>query len=169
MVNKVMPGGAREAVTESALRKQMEGSKKMADMRDAFQPAPAVKPSLEPSLYKRSIILFDGSHHTVVPIGAVLRLPATYRNRVIEKPEGEFIFWPAFLEKNQSWLGGWEVPLAMAKGDAELSKKVMKQVDRENRVLVAVYKSCPITVLEAEPESEGAGARRGTEKKEAQP
>ncbi len=124
----------------------------MSDFKGAFEPAPQEKPDLTPSLYKKSVILFDGDVHTVVPIGAILRLPPDYRGRVIDKPKGDFLFWPAFVEKNKNWVAGWEVPLAMAKGDAALAQNVMKQSSQETRVLVAVYKSCPITVLEPVPD-----------------
>lgn len=157
------PTVAREVTSEKALREKMRASKRMSDYKGAFEPTAEVKPDLTPSLYKRSIILFDGDVHTVVPIGAVLRLPPTYRSRVIDKPKGDFLFWPAFLEKNKNWVGGWEVPLAMAKGDATLAQNVMKQTAQDTRVLVAVYKSCPITVLEAVPDkTSGAGASNTT-------
>jgi hypothetical protein len=139
---------ARDVTSESALQQQMQKSKRMADFKGAFEPAPAVAPDLTPSLYKTSIILFDGQAHTVVPMGAVLSLPSNYRARIIDKPKGDFLFWPAFLEKNKSWVAGWEVPMAMARGDAEMSKSVMKQIANDARVLVAVFKGGPITVLE---------------------
>lgn len=145
--SEVVPG-ARDVVTEESLKKTIATGKKISTMKDAFLPMTEVRPDLTPSLYKRSIVLFDGSAHTVVPQGAMLRLPPGYRNRVIDGPKGEFIFWPAFLEKNSKWLGAWEVPLAMAKGDQTLAQKVLKQVAQDARVLVAVYKSCPITILE---------------------
>lgn len=146
------PTNARDVTSESALQQQMQKSKRMSDFKGAFEPAPEVKPDLTPSLYKKSIILFDGDVHTVVPIGAVLHLPQNYRARVIDKPKGDFLFWPAFVEKNKNWVAGWEVSLAMAKGDPALAQNVMKQTSQDTRVLVAVYKSCPITVLEPVPD-----------------
>jgi hypothetical protein len=149
---KTQVPAARDATTESSLQREMQKSKRMADYKGAFEAAPQVKPDLTPSLYKKSIILFDGDNHTVVPMGAVLALPASYRSRIIDKPEGTFQFWSVFLEKNKNWLGAWEVPMAMARGDAEMSKSVMKQIANDTRVLVAVYKGGPITVLEPVPD-----------------
>lgn len=153
---KTQAPAARDATTESSLQREMQKSKRMADYKSAFEAAPAVKPDLTPSLYKKSIILFDGDNHTVVPMGAVLALPANYRSRIIDKPEGTFQFWSVFLEKNKNWLGAWEVPMAMARGDAEMSKSVMKQIANDSRVLVAVYKGGPITVLEPVPDKSSA-------------
>jgi hypothetical protein len=131
--------------------------KRWADMKGAFIPARAAKPDLTPSLYKRSIILFDGEEHTVVPLGSVLRLPAGYRSRIIDEPKGTFLFWTSFAEKNKSWVGGWEVSMAMARGDKELAKKVMQQTAQDPRVLVAVLKGGPITVLEPVPDKTSGG------------
>jgi hypothetical protein len=158
---KTQAPAARDAATESSLQREMQKSKRLADYKGAFEAAPEVAPDLTPSLYKKSIILFDGDNHTVVPMGAVLALPAGYRNRIIDKPEGEFLFWSTFLEKNKKWVGAWEVPMAMARGDAEMSKSVMKQIANDTRVLVATYKGGPITVLESVPDktSKTTGAK----------
>jgi hypothetical protein len=152
---------ARDATSETALQRDMQKSRRMSDYKGAFEAAPVVKPDLEPSLYKKSIILFDGDNHTVVPIGAVLSLPDNLRGHIVGKPEGPFLFWSAFLEKNKNWCGSWEVSMAIARGEAEMSKAVVKQIASDTRILVAVYKGGPITVLEPVPDktSKTTGAK----------
>lgn len=146
---------ARDVVTEEELKKLAKSGGSLSDMlaKATTQAPVAARPSMESSLYRKSVILYDGVHHTVVPIGSVLQLPAGYRNRVVEKPVGSFTFWPAFLERNAAWLGAWEVPLRMAEGDAELAKKVLATTAKDPRVLVAVYRGGPITILEPVPEA----------------
>ena len=144
----------RDVVTEEELKKVARPENTLGAMLAksmAVTPV-TVRPSMESSLYRRSIILYDGEKHTVVPIGSVLQLPASYRNRVVEKPVGVFAFWPAFLERNAAWLGAWEVPLRMAEGDQEAAKKVLAATAKDPRVLVAVYRGGPITILEPVPE-----------------
>lgn len=147
-------GAVREAVTEAALRKQLQGSHSLK-MRMAETPVThsevAARPSIHNSPYDRSIILFDGMRHTVIPVGSVLNLPPGLRSHVIDKPKGEFLFWPAFLEVNGQWLGVREVPLEMAKGDTKKAKAVYQQISKDPHLLVAVYKRCPISILEPDP------------------
>lgn len=149
------PTQARDVVTEEELKKLAQSGSSLSDMlaKATVQAPVAVRPSMESSLYRKSVILYDGEKHTVVPIGSVLQLPAGYRNRVVEKPVGVFTFWPAFLERNAAWLGAWEVPLRMAEGDAEAAKKVLAATAKDPRVLVAVYRGGPITILEPVPET----------------
>ncbi|RBP36393.1 hypothetical protein DES53_117104 [Roseimicrobium gellanilyticum] len=139
----------------------MQKGKRLADYKNSFEAAPTVKVDLTPSLYKNSIILFDGENHTVVPLGAVLSLPANLRGHILEKPEGAFLFWPSFLEKNKKWVGSWEVSMAVARGEAEMPKATVEQLANDSRVLVAVFKGGPITILEAVPDktNKSAGAK----------
>jgi hypothetical protein len=149
------PTQARDVVTEDELKKLAQQGNTLSAMlaKSTTQAPVAARPSMESSLYRKSVILYDGEKHTVVPIGSVLQLPAGYRNRVVEKPVGVFTFWPAFLERNAAWLGAWEVPLRMAEGDAEAAKKVLTATAKDPRVLVAVYRGGPITILEPVPET----------------
>ncbi|WP_009958472.1 hypothetical protein [Verrucomicrobium spinosum] len=146
---------ARDVVTEEELKKVAKSGSTLSDMlaKATTQAPVAARPSMESSLYRKSVILYDGEHHTVVPVGSVLQLPAGYRNRVVEKPVGVFTFWPAFLERNAAWLGAWEVPLRMAEGDEAVAKKVLATTANDSRVLVAVYRGGPITILEPVPEA----------------
>lgn len=148
------PTQTREVVTEEELKKLAQAENSLSSMlaKATTQAPVAARPSMESSLYRKSVILYDGTQHTVVPVGSVLQLPAGYRNRVVEKPVGTFTFWPAFLERNASWLGACEVPLSMAEGDPEVAKKVLASTARDSRVLVAVYRGGPITILEPVPE-----------------
>jgi hypothetical protein len=144
----------RDVVTEEELKKVARPENTVAAMlaKTMAQTPVTARPSMESSLYRKSVILYDGEKHTVVPVGSVLQLPPSYRNRVVEKPVGVFTFWPAFLERNAAWLGACEVPLRMAEGDQESAKKVLAATAKDPRVLVAVYRGGPITILEPVPE-----------------
>lgn len=151
---------ARDTVTEEKLEKEAAAVRPMNDQLVAMmRPMPEVRPSLESSLYRKSIILFDGEMHTVVPVGSVLHLPPALRNRVVAKPQGDFTIWPNFLKRNAAWLAGKEVPLKMAKGDAKLAAAVLRETAQSPLLLVSVYRQCPISVLEAAPEPESRASR----------
>lgn len=142
----------RDAVSESELKAQRAKSSGLgAQLAARTHPLKQERPSTESSLYSQSIILTDGEKHTLVPVGSILHLPANLRDRVATEPKGDFTFWPAFLKRNAAWLAGHEVPLAMARGDRESAVPVLEQAGRDTRLLVAVYRGCPISILEAAP------------------
>ncbi len=150
----------REAVNEAALRQQMAGARKMSDLLKERQ-LEAVDPSRRPQastrLQDRSIILSDGQTFTLLPLGSILHLPAALRGRVVAKPAGNFLLWPAFLERHADWLIAQEVPLAMARGDAKIAAQVLAPLVAEKRLVVAVYRKGPISILEAAPPAAKAG------------
>ncbi|TDU70899.1 hypothetical protein EI77_02017 [Prosthecobacter fusiformis] len=143
---------ARETAKEENLQAEAAKTKPMAEQMAAMmRPLPEVRPELGNTLYKKSIILFDGQMHTLIPIGSILHLPAALRERIIAEPKGDFTYWPDFLKRNASWLAGKEVPLKMAEGDAKLAAAVLKETAKSNQLLVSVYRQCPISVLEPTP------------------
>lgn len=143
---------AHDSVDEITLQKRASSAPRLDAVLSArSKPVGEARPNLESSLLSSSIILFDGEKFTLVPVGSILHLPEAQRLRVITKPEGEFTFWPAFLKRNASWLCAREVPLKMAKGDARTADEVLREASTGSRVVVAVYRGGPITILEPEP------------------
>jgi len=150
---------ARDVSSEKAIKESAAQAKPMNEQVAAMmKPLPEVRPNAESSLYKKSIILFDGERYTLVPVGSVLHLPPTLRDRVIAKPQGDFTFWPDFLKRNSAWLAGKEVPLKMAQGDAKLAAIVFRGTVKSSRLLVSVYRECPISILQSAPEPEASAA-----------
>lgn len=142
-------GLARDVISEEALQKEVAKTRKVGEsFKDMALPLTAPRPSLEHNLYSRSIILYDGKFHTVLPFGAILSLPPEYQGHVVSTPTGDFTYWPDFKAKNTSWLEGYEVPLKMAQGDEGEARKVLKEIKDNPKVLVSLYKNCPISILE---------------------
>ena len=153
---KARTGPARDATSEEALRKEVQGSARFdALMAAKARPLGETRPSIESSLWEHSLILFDGEKFTIVPEGSILHLPEAHLSKVIAKPGGDFLYWPNFLKRNATWLAAKEVPLAMSRGDAKLAQAVLKEVSTDKRVLVAVFKGGPIMILEPETASDG--------------
>ncbi len=145
----------RDVVTEEALRQEAAKARKTSDwLLQTTKPVTGRRPAAQTSPYARSIILFDGEKHTLVPLGAILHLPESLQNRVISEPAGDFTFWPSFLKRNSAWLHAREVPLAMAKGDAKSAAPLLRDLAGERRLVVSVYRGGPISILEPAP---GAG------------
>jgi hypothetical protein len=147
-------GATHDAITEQELQKQAAGTAKMhVLMMQKTKPVGDVHPDPQSSLMTSSLFLSDGQMFTVVPLGAILNLPAAHRKHVVAKPEGTFTFWPNFLKQNASWLSAKEVPLKMATGDPDLAKAILRDTSKDSHVVVSVYKGGPITILEPTPEA----------------
>lgn len=146
---------AREVVSEERLRRNVSGAVGMKEqLKSKTMPVMGKAPTAQSTLWSRSIILTDGENFTLIPVGSILHLPVDLRSRVAAKPVGEFTFWPNFLRKNSSWLEAKEVTLSMSRGNASEAKSLLRSVVRHPRLLVAVYKGGPITILEAASESQ---------------
>lgn len=97
--------------------------------------------------YLNSDILVSSGFHTVVPKHAVLVVPDRLQQKKASKPSGRFIIWPKFLNKNYGWLYKQEVTLDQASGKTPLTEEKMEQLKSLGKVVVAVYKNNPISVL----------------------
>lgn len=147
-------GATHDAITEQELQKQAAGTAKMhVVMMQKTKPVGDLHPDPQSSFLTSSLFLSDGQMFTVIPLGAILNLPAAHRNHVIAKPEGTFTFWPNFLKQNASWLSAKEVPLKMATGDPDLAKAILRNTSKDSHVVVSVYKGGPISILEPTPEA----------------
>ncbi len=154
---EVRKGPIRDVIEEKALRQLARDAAKLQE-RVASQSVPLLErvPSTEGSLGMASIFIIDEKFYTIIPIGSVLSLPGKLRARVVTKPEGVLLLWPDFLARNSDWLGTKEVSLAMSRGDVKAAAVVMHDLAADGRMFVAVYRGCPITILEPVPPRSGA-------------
>lgn len=113
----------------------------------------------KPDLYANSEVITDGTSHTILPKGCILGYTEALANRVVDKATGAFEFWPEFYQKNKDWLKLQEVDVATAKGEVPLSEALVKSLQTESKMTVAVYKGNPVSVLEY----------KGDEKEESSP
>lgn len=145
---------ARDVVREDELQRRVTAVRTLKEHLEINGKSvkPGTAPVAKSSLWTKSIILTDGEKFTLIPIGSILHLPAGLRSHVVAKPVGEFTFWPNFLRRNSAWLAPHEVSLEMARGDSRQAKAVLASIARDHRLLVAVYKEGPVTVLEPAPE-----------------
>lgn len=148
---------AYDVITEDSLRQKVAATPSLKSQLEAqAKPVVGRPPAVESSLWATSIIISDGEKYTLVPVGSILHLPASLRAHVVAKPQGDFTFWPNFLKRNSSWLAGHEVSLGMSRGNAREAKELFKSIATDPRLLVAVYKGGPITILEPAEESSAA-------------
>lgn len=109
--------------------------------------------------YDGSTILavVDDGVHAVVPQGAVINIPPNLNAMVVKKPVGKLLRWPEFLTRYSKLLATREVSWETAKGDDPISDKEKKDFFIAGKIVVAVFKKNPITVLEPPPKEEEEG------------
>lgn len=102
-------------------------------------------------LYANSLILGGKESHTVVPKHSILFIPASLKGHLLEVPKDRLILWPQFFKENGNWIQTQEVTFEEARGDDKLSESVLKRIARSGRIVVAVHKGFPISVLPNRP------------------
>lgn len=158
-------GPTRDVIDEETLRNLAQRANQQAKTT-AVKTTPLFgpPPSTQSSLLTSSILISDGEKFTILPIGSVLHLPANLRSHIINQPKGDVLMWPDFLQKNSAWITAKEVSLPMSRGDAKAAAPILRDVSTETRIVVAVYRNCPITILEqakaSDPRSNKAAERR---------
>lgn len=149
----IQQGAVRDVPKEAEIRKEAANSLGFdRALGSKARPLNEKRPQTDSSLLEHSLLLADNETFTIIPEGSILRLPATLRARLVDKPVGDFVYWPNFLKRNAAWLAAKEVPLKMAQGDVKLAKQVLNDVATDPRVVVAVFRGGPIMVLEPAPE-----------------
>ncbi|MCW1884252.1 hypothetical protein OKA04_05880 [Luteolibacter flavescens] len=121
--------------------------------------APVVRPG-EQSLIKKSEVLSDGTHWTIVPKGAVLHTPPAFAAKVGAKPIGTLLSWSEFLTANRAWLNTEEVSFDNAAGKTALPPAKQENWQKQAKVVVAVHLGGPISVRpQPQPEAPVAATR----------
>jgi len=106
------------------------------------------------SAYKNAHIIVNRGEHTIVPIRSILLLPKTLKSHVVEKPSGKFVLWPQFKIKHQSLIWTLEVTLDQVKGITPISESKIKDLTKLNRVVVALYRGHPVSVVRPKKKDE---------------
>jgi hypothetical protein len=142
-------GPTHDVTDEASLRLRAERAAKLqSSVARKARPPTDPPPSTQSSLMSSSILITDGENYTIVPIGSVLILPGAHRSKIVNRAQGDLLLWPDFLKRNSAWLAAREVSLKMSQGDSRAGEAVMRELAGETRLVVAVHKNCPISILE---------------------
>lgn len=156
-------GKMRDRITDEQLK---EARKEVPSTLDKVKAKPIDPPpaGVKRDVYQISDILVDGGFHTVVPRGAVLSVPESLADRLASSPAGKFQFWPDFYARNKNWIKLQEVDVEVARGKMPLPESVIKMMSTEPKLVLAVFKGNPITVLEAAAPEAAAVEKTGEKK-----
>lgn len=141
-------------------RKEFEAMQKMKDARRQSmnrRPTPVEPPkqvvrAKQQGYYDTATIIAVPGAHSIVPRGAVLFVPPDKIGMIVKKPSGKLVRWPEFLKQNSKWIATREVSWETAKGEDPIKEEERKSFAEGTKLVVAVFKKNPITVLEPPPE-----------------
>lgn len=137
-------------ITPEALVKLQRNSA-MTVVPSPTKPNPSIRRQEEQSIIKQSVILNDGTNWTLVPKGAVIFLPEAMKRRVDVKPTGNLLVWVDFLAKNQAWITTCDISFDQAAGKKPLQPERVAFWSKQDKIVVAVHQSGPISVRIPEP------------------
>ncbi len=98
---------------------------------------------------RKSVILHDGTHWTLVPAAAVIHLPGVLKDRVGAKAVGELLSWQDFVAKNPGWISSAELTFEEAAGTHPLTPERLESWTGQDKLVVAVHQGGPISLLPA--------------------
>jgi len=139
-----------------ATHNELSASLRMAQQSDPIRllGPPAGKSDEDPSLRNSSrdlikestVVCFNGSL-TLVPKRAVIFIPEHLKDRIGVKPKQEVKRWRDFLPANRGWIRTFEVSPDQAMGYAPIAKATLEAMQQGSSMIVATFKSGPISVL----------------------
>jgi hypothetical protein len=132
-------------VTAETVRHLQQMSPMLRMEKPAEGKGEAVRP-VEQSIIKESTILSDGTHWTLVPVGAVVFLPEAMKTHVNARPAGKLLPWLEFLAKNISWITTTELNPKQAAGSESLPAERTAFWAKQDKVVIAVHQNGPISM-----------------------
>lgn len=140
----------RDAVTHDELIQKHQKSvseNPLAHMK--ITPNEAVDPTtVKPvDILASSDILSFGGLATLVPKQAILCIPAQYQTRIKLAPGSKIVSWSDFYAANRGWIKTMEVSRTQAEGKEPFDEKTAESLSKSSMVVVATYKTGPISVL----------------------
>lgn len=139
-------------ITPSALAKLQQNNPMIRLTKPAAGEAKVTTPANQ-SIIQQSMILHDGKNWTLVPKGAVIFLPDAMKARVNVKPIGNLLTFIDFITINRSWITTNEVSFDQAAGNAPLPPERVSFWAKQDKIVVAVHQSGPISVrIASEPQ-----------------
>lgn len=153
-------GAVKDSSSESNLRKRMEDASQAKSKKGLLGKSVEPSPSATGlNLYGRSLLLEDSGSFTLIPLGAILSLPASRKAKVVNEPTGTFLIWDEFKKENSSWLATQEVSLQIARGkDPKALAKLVSELSKKTHLVVAVHGGNPISILEEVDTTQDGGS-----------
>ena len=105
-------------------------------------------PGIESKLKDSHRYLHVGNYCTRIPTESILYLPEPLKDKVSIGRQGQMITWFEFLRKNQSWLRVHPVSWDTVNGSSPISPDTQEGFAKQNYLVIALFKSCPISVLD---------------------
>lgn len=139
----------RDVATHDQLSEKLRAA---TNQGPASQLAPSTgadptKVSKPRDIASESDFLSFGGKVTLVPKRAILHIPPQYAGRIKFQSGSTVQTWGEFFAENRAWITTIEVTRMQAKGAEPLAEDVTQRIEKSSSVVVATYKTGPISVL----------------------
>ncbi len=154
--------GVRDATTHEQLvaqRRAAVGAEPMKGLAPSVG-ADSTKVNQPESLMSRSDVIKFGGYATLVPKRAILHIPVELKDRMGISDDVRLMPWPQFYVANRGWITTYEVSRSQAAGQEPLGEEILKQMEKGANLIVATYKSGPISVLPLKVPEEPEGTEK---------
>ena len=98
-------------------------------------------------IVSQSDFLSFAGRATLVPKRAILHIPPNMADRIKLKPGSSIKTWAEFYAMNRAWITTVEVSRQQARGAEPLAEELTTRIQKSGSVVVATYKTGPISVL----------------------
>lgn len=100
-------------------------------------------------IYENSEVLIYGDYHTIVPKGALIYIPPTFKKRISKgpQPQSQLVWWPEFYSKNRGWITHREITIEQVEGRGTFPEDVVEVILTDHKVVVATHEQGPVTCL----------------------
>jgi hypothetical protein len=143
------PMPMRDAATHEELvlkLRQVSQTKPMAKLKSRTGADPS-KVNRPESLLGSSDILCFGGMAVLVPKRAILQSPPKLADRLKLRPGTRFVSWADFYAANRGWITTVDVNRTQAEGKEPVQMMAQDHIKKSANLIVAVYRSGPISVL----------------------
>lgn len=150
--------GVSFAETAEEKKKRLLSSRSVLAIAKQGETEEVANKSFDVEKQKRSMldgmtILGSAGQWTMVPSNAFLAKTAMLPQFVLEKPDGKYVQWAEFNQRNRGWLKSHEVTVETIKGEDPISEEQLEAFEKSRKVVVATYNNSPIGVLPPKPKS----------------
>jgi hypothetical protein len=139
----------RDVVTHDELAERLRVATNQGPTSQ-FKPSTGVDPTTvnkPKDIVSSSDFLSFGGKATLVPKRAILHIPPQHAGRIKLQPGSTIQTWAEFYAANRAWITTVEVSRNQARGVEPFAEELSQRIQKSGNVIVATYKTGPISVL----------------------
>ena len=150
----------RDAATHDQLVRVMQQSREADPMKSLpVSKVPDASLNLPKDLVSQSDFISLAGAATLVPKHAILKVPASYADRIRFQEGSRILSWTEFFAANRNWITTIEITPEQAGGKAALSNESSDVIAKSSNLIVATFRGGPISLLPPKAPAETASIK----------